>query len=94
MQRIRVEAGFADIVGHGILWLVLIVITLGLAGLVWPYYAFRFVLNRTVVETSEGDMRFVVEGSFPEHLGHAILWASVPGHPGPGRTPVECPGRN
>ena len=75
MQRIRVEAGFAEIVGHGVLWLVLIVITLGLAGLVWPYYAFQFVLSRTVVETSEGDMRFVVEGSFPGYLGHAVLWA-------------------
>lgn len=77
MERIRVRAGFADIVGHGVLWMVLSVVTLGLALLAWPYYAFRFVLSRSVVVDPSGREvgRMEMEGGLSGYLGHAILWA-------------------
>ncbi len=75
MQRVEVRVGLSEIVGHGVLWLVLILVTLGLGALVWPYYALRFIVERVTWRGEEGTpYRLRVEGGLVGYVGHAVLW--------------------
>lgn len=66
-----------DAIGHVLVWVVLIILTLGLALLVFPYSFNKAILNRTEVCDRQGnvlgrlDCRFSVFSS----VGHLFIWA-------------------
>lgn len=74
--KFRCEFGLIETVGQVIFWLILSVITLGLALIVFPYYFNKVVLNRTEVLDTSGraighlDCRFNIGSS----IGHVIIW--------------------
>lgn len=74
--RLRSDFSIADSIGHVIIWILLTIITLGLALVVFPYYFNRAVLNRTKVLDQAGneighlDCRFNLGSS----IGHVIIW--------------------
>ena len=48
------ELGLVDIIGHFVLWVLLTIVTLGLALFVYPYYLFRFIISKTYVVDADG----------------------------------------
>lgn len=77
MMRFRCNFGIGEAIGSAIIWIVLSIVTLGLALIVFPYFLNRAVLNRTEVLNAQGqaigrlNCRFGVGSS----IGHVILWA-------------------
>lgn len=65
-----------ETIGQVIFWLLLSIVTLGLALLIFPYYFNKVVLNRTEVLDSSGraigrlDCQFNIGSS----IGHVIIW--------------------
>lgn len=47
--KLKCAAGTLDILGHLVIWLILSIITLGLAVMVFPYYLIKPILNNTEV---------------------------------------------
>ncbi|MDW4499453.1 DUF6693 family protein [Sulfitobacter sp. D35] len=75
-HKFRCEFGIADAIGYAILWFLLVIVTLGLAAFVLPYYLPKVVLNRTVVLDENGHEvgRLDCIYSLGEMIGNAILW--------------------
>ena len=75
--RLRVSWSMGELFIYVLGWGALIVITLGIAALFFPYSALRRILNGVVVYDDEdgvvlGQLR--VELSMMEQLGHIALW--------------------
>lgn len=72
----RCDFGIGESIGHFILWLILIVVTLGLALFVFPYYLLKAILNKTIVLDGSGNEvgRMRCEISLPGAVGNAFLW--------------------
>lgn len=74
--RLRSDFSIGDSIGHVVIWILLTIVTLGLALMVFPYYINRAVLNRTKVVDQVGneighlDCKFNLGSS----IGHVILW--------------------
>lgn len=74
--KFRCDFGLVETIGQVIIWIVLSIITLGLALLVFPYYFNKAVLNRTEVIDASGkaigklDCQFNLGSS----IGHVIIW--------------------
>jgi hypothetical protein len=45
--RLQCDFGVADAIGSVIIWVLLTIVTLGLAAFVAPYYIFSEIVNRT-----------------------------------------------
>lgn len=75
--RLRSEFGIGDSIGHVIIWILLAIVTLGLALIVFPYYFNRSVLNRTKVIDQAGNEIGYLECRFNlgSSIGHVIIWA-------------------
>lgn len=75
--RLRSDFGIGDSIGHVIIWVLLTIITLGLALFVFPYYFNRAVLNRTKVLDQLGREVGYLESRYDlgASIGHVILWA-------------------
>jgi len=75
-HKFRVDFELAPIVGYGLLWLVIIVVTLGLGSLVFGYYLPKTVVDSTYVlnETGADAGRLQCRLSIGEMIGQAVLW--------------------
>ena len=60
-----------DVLGHFVIWLILIVCTVGIAALFWPYSLAKLILNSMVVDNRQ----VKCELSAGRQLGHMVLWA-------------------
>lgn len=75
-MRFKCEFGAIETIGQVLIWILLTVVTLGLALLVYPYYFNKAVLNRTEVLDPNGraigklDCQFNLGSS----IGHVIIW--------------------
>lgn len=74
--RLSCAFSVSEGVGHVILWVLLVVVTLGLALFVAPYYFLKAPINKTSVVDASGRVvgRLHVDVNLPEILGHAIIW--------------------
>jgi len=74
-MRLKADITILDILGHLIIWLILSVITCGIALFFFPYSFSKFVLNRTILLDDDGGNRKMVCNidAFSD-LGHVILW--------------------
>ncbi|MEY0287856.1 DUF6693 family protein [Providencia rettgeri] len=76
--KLRCTAGTLDILGHLVIWLILSIITLGLAMMVFPYYLIKFVINNTEVidkRDSTKICRLKCDINLSGMIGYIILWA-------------------
>ncbi|MBN2761080.1 MAG: hypothetical protein JXQ79_11310 [Rhodobacteraceae bacterium] len=75
-QRFRCDFGFAEALGQLLIWVLLTIVTFGLALFVLPYYFLKAPINKTYVLDSQGNAvaRLFVEVGFADILGHAIIW--------------------
>ncbi|MEM9579805.1 MAG: DUF6693 family protein [Pseudomonadota bacterium] len=75
-KRLKCEFSVSEAIGQIIIWIILSVITLGLALFVLPYYFLKGPINRTYVVDHEGAKlaKLEVEVNFGDVLGHALVW--------------------
>jgi len=75
-QRLRCDYSVAEALGQLLIWVVLTVITFGLALFVLPYYFLKAPINKTFVLDASGTAvgRLSVDVGFADILGHAIIW--------------------
>lgn len=74
--RLEADLRLGDMVGHILLWFVVILVTFGFAAFLFPYSLSRQVLERTYVLDAQG--RRIARLEAPSDLGadivHAIIW--------------------
>ena len=75
-QKFGCDYTVGEAIGQLIIWIVLVIVTLGLALFVLPYYFLKAPLNRTYVVDRDGTVisRVSVEVGFADILGHALVW--------------------
>ncbi len=74
-MNFRADIGILDILGHLVIWLLLSIITFGVALLFFPYSFSKFILNRTSIVDSQGIERQVeCDIDLFSNLGHVLLW--------------------
>ena len=78
-MNVKADLSILDIVGHLLIWVVLTLITLGIALFFFPYSFARFVINRTrVIDNTTGiERRMVCDINIFSNLGHIILWMVI-----------------
>lgn len=74
--RLKCEFTLTEGVGLLILWVLLCIVTLGLALFVLPYYFLKAPINRTALLDPSGVRvgRLSVDVGLADILGHALLW--------------------
>ena len=78
MMKLDANLGVGEILLHLIIWVILSVITLGIALFFLPYSFSKFVLNRTHLIDEHGVARkLVCEFNVFANIGHIILWIII-----------------
>ncbi len=77
--QLKSELGAFDVLGHLIIWLLLSIVTLGLALFVFPYYMQRFIISKTYAYDGDGKKigRLVCTIDLASIIGNIILWAII-----------------
>lgn len=77
--QLKSELGAFDVLGHLIIWILLTIVTLGLALFVFPYYMQRFIISKTYAFDGEGKKvgRLVCTIDLASIIGNIILWAII-----------------
>lgn len=74
-MRLKADIAILDIIGHLIIWLVLSIVTFGIAMFFFPYSFSKFILNRTSLTDEMGrDRKMVCDIDLFSNLGHVLLW--------------------
>lgn len=77
-MKVKADLSILDIIGHLIVWVVLIIITFGIALFFFPYSFSRFVINRTsVVDPAGVERKMVCDINLFSNIGHIILWMLI-----------------
>ena len=78
-MNIKADLSILDIIGHLIIWVVLSILTLGIALFFFPYSFSRFVINRTsIIDATTGvERKMVCDISVFSNIGHIILWMLI-----------------
>lgn len=78
-MNIKANLSILDIIGHLLIWVVLTIITFGIALFFFPYSFSRFVINRTsVVDTATGvERKMVCDINIFSNIGHIVLWMII-----------------
>ncbi len=77
-MRLKADIAIFDIIGHLILWLLLSIITFGIALFFLPYSFSKFVLNRSSLVDSNGVERCMnCNIDIFSDLGHVIVWMII-----------------
>jgi uncharacterized membrane protein YjgN (DUF898 family) len=74
--RFQCDFGVAEAIGSFIIWILLTVVTFGLAAFVAPYYVLSSILNKTSIVDENGQRlsRLKVKFTLAEIIGHAVIW--------------------
>lgn len=75
--KFRCDFGIGDSIGHVLIWVLLTIVTFGLALFVFPYYLMKAVVNETTVLASDGITelgKLKCEISLSTAVGNAFLW--------------------
>lgn len=74
--RFQCDFGVAEAIGSFIIWILLVIVTLGLASFVAPYYILSAIINKTSIVDEDGRRLAQLEVNFTlaEIIGHAVIW--------------------
>lgn len=72
----KCEFSVGEAIGQLVIWVLLSIVTLGLALFVLPYYFVKAPVNRTYVLDRDGAKiaRLQTDVAFVDILGHALVW--------------------
>lgn len=73
---LKCEFSLSEAIGQLVIWIVISILTLGLALFVLPYYFLKSPINKTFVVDANGKKlsKLHVEVNLAEMLGHAVIW--------------------
>ena len=76
MSGLKCEFELIEAIGYVLLWVVLSVVTFGLAAFLAPYYLAKAPLNKTYLVDRNGNKlgRLYVDFNLGQVIGHAIIW--------------------
>ena len=75
--NLRCDFGIGDSIGHIIIWILLTLVTFGLALFVFPYYFVKAIVNETSVLADDGVTvlgKLRCEITLSKIVGNAFLW--------------------
>jgi len=74
--RFQCEFGVAEAIGSLIIWILLTIVTLGLASFIAPYYVLSSIINKTSIVDENGQRlcQLKVNFTLAEIIGHAVIW--------------------
>lgn len=77
--QLKSELGFIDVIGHLIIWIILTLITFGIALFVFPYYMQKFIIGKTYAYDGEGKKvgRLVCTIDLASIIGNILLWIVI-----------------
>ena len=77
-MRIQADVATLDILGHIILWFIIILITLGIGAFFFPYSFSKFIINRSEIIDERGvGKRMHCHTDMFGNIGHVILWIII-----------------
>ena len=77
-MRIQANVGTLDILGHLLLWLVIILITFGIGAFFFAYSFSKFIINRSELIDEQGiSRRMTCNTDLFGSIGHIILWIFI-----------------
>ena len=73
---LKCEFTVGEAIGQLVIWILLTIVTFGLAAFVLPYYFLKAPINRTYSIDNNGTKlaRLHVDVNFTDILGHALVW--------------------
>ena len=77
--QLKSDLGFMEVIGHVIIWVLLAIVTLGLALFVFPYYMQRFIISKTYAYDEQGQRvgRLVCTIDLASIIGNILLWVLI-----------------
>ena len=90
-HRLNCEFTIGEAIGQLVIWILLAIVTLGLALILLPYYYVRAPINRTYLVDPAGRKvgRLNVDFGFGDIIGHALLWLQHGQRLGLGQRPPQ-----
>ena len=76
-NQVHADIGLGSVIGHAIIWFLIILITFGIGIFFYPYAFVAFILNRTTVRRGDEVGRFKCNISIGGQIGHIIIWAII-----------------
>lgn len=77
-MKIQANVGTFDILGHLIIWLILILITFGIALFFYPYSFSKFILDRSeIIDENGASKKMTCNTDLFGNVGHVILWIII-----------------
>ncbi|WP_175203333.1 DUF6693 family protein [Achromobacter ruhlandii] len=76
---LKSDLTIVEIIGHVVVWILLILITFGLAAFVFPYYMQRFIISRTSVMDESGRRvgRLLCTIDLVSAIGNIVIWILI-----------------
>ena len=76
ITKFRCDFGIGDSIGHLIIWILLTIVTLGLALFVFPYYLISAIVNKTTAMSSDGTEAGALRSNITlaSVVGNAFIW--------------------
>lgn len=75
--KFKSNLSMAGVLGHIIVWILIVLVTFGVGIFFWPYAAMKLVLNSIEVHSGAGIQRCHCDLGFSEQLGHILIWAII-----------------
>ncbi|HEX6292591.1 MAG TPA: DUF6693 family protein [Herpetosiphonaceae bacterium] len=73
--RIKADISVTSILGHCVLWIVLGIVTFGIALMFYPYSFAKLAINRCYIQTSDNKIsRLHCTLNVFDQIGHILLW--------------------
>ena len=74
--QFQCDFGATEAIGSFIIWILLTIVTFGLASFVAPYYILSAIINKTSIVDENGQRLSQLEVNFTlaEIAGHAVIW--------------------
>ena len=80
-EKGKLKAGFTvgSVLGHIIIWILLSVVTLGIAAFFWPYAAAKLIINNATVYDNSGTVTGQLKCNLTigGQIGHILLWILI-----------------
>lgn len=77
-MNLRADIAIIDIIFHLLVWVILSVVTFGIALFFFPYSFSRFIINRVYIRDEMGvERRCDCDIDLFGNIGHIILWAII-----------------
>ena len=76
LGRCRTQLTVFQVIGHVVIWLIIVACTLGIGVLFWPYAAAKLILESIIMTDEAGNpsARLSCNMGWGEQIGHSVLW--------------------